>query len=184
MRYLVKFIQLEKKQIIFRLLIIIAIVAANIAVDQYSKAVAEKNLRGEPTVHVVGDFFILKYAENNGAFLSMFSSFPKKVRVISLILFPSIFLLLFIVYIITQKDMNNYILSAYSLIIGGGVSNLIDRIFNNEFVIDFMNVGIGPVRSGIFNVADLAIVAGVVMLLIYTIKHELNSKKNEEISEQ
>jgi signal peptidase II len=50
-----------------------------------------------------------------------------------------------------------------ALIVGGGVSNLIDRLRYGGYVVDFLNVGIGPVRTGIFNVADMAIMVGVVM---------------------
>lgn len=52
-----------------------------------------------------------------------------------------------------------------SHIIGGGIGNLIDRIFNSGAVIDFMNIGINDLRTGIFNIADVAITAGIVMLI-------------------
>jgi signal peptidase II len=54
---------------------------------------------------------------------------------------------------------------AYALLAGGGAGNLWDRLAGGA-VTDFLNLGIGPVRTGIFNVADLAIVAGVVVLLV------------------
>jgi signal peptidase II len=49
------------------------------------------------------------------------------------------------------------------LIVGGGVSNLIDRLRYGGYVVDFLNVGIGSLRTGIFNVADMAIMAGVII---------------------
>ena len=51
-----------------------------------------------------------------------------------------------------------------ALFVAGGASNLVDRIAYGV-VVDFMNVGIGPLRSGIFNVADMAIVLGVFILV-------------------
>ena len=51
------------------------------------------------------------------------------------------------------------------LFLAGGVSNLIDRVTLGR-VIDFLNVGIGPLRTGIFNIADMAIIAGVVILIV------------------
>jgi signal peptidase II len=52
-----------------------------------------------------------------------------------------------------------------ALFIAGGTSNLLDRI-TYGMVIDFMNVGIGPLRTGIFNVADMAIMLGAGMLAL------------------
>jgi hypothetical protein len=56
---------------------------------------------------------------------------------------------------------------AIVLLLAGGIGNLIDRMFHDGLVIDFLNVGIGPVRTGIFNVADMAIMAGFGLLLLY-----------------
>ena len=51
------------------------------------------------------------------------------------------------------------------MIVAGGVSNWIDRVMRGS-VPDFINLGIGPVRTGIFNVADVAITLGAVVLLL------------------
>jgi signal peptidase II len=52
-----------------------------------------------------------------------------------------------------------------ALVCSGGVSNLIDRLAHGT-VIDFLNVGLGPVRTGIFNVADMAVLAGIAVFLV------------------
>jgi signal peptidase II len=52
-----------------------------------------------------------------------------------------------------------------ALFVGGGASNLFDRLARGS-VVDFMNVGFGPVRTGIFNVADMAILLGAVLVVI------------------
>jgi signal peptidase II len=57
-------------------------------------------------------------------------------------------------------------LIACSLICGGGIGNLIDRVARSGYVVDFLNCGIGRLRTGIFNAADFAITLGVVMLVI------------------
>ena len=46
----------------------------------------------------------------------------------------------------------------------GGVSNVLDRAARG-FVVDFLNVGVGPVRTGIFNVADVAVMLGVALVV-------------------
>ena len=56
-------------------------------------------------------------------------------------------------------------LIAVALFASGGASNLIDRLVRGS-VIDFMNVGVGPVRTGIFNVADVAVMAGAALLAV------------------
>jgi signal peptidase II len=75
-------------------------------------------------------------------------------------------------------------LKAFSLalILAGGLGNIIDRIFNDRHVTDFMNVGIGnTLRTGIFNVADMCVTAGVIGLLIISFtekKHETQVSAN------
>jgi signal peptidase II len=55
---------------------------------------------------------------------------------------------------------------AIALVAGGGIGNLIDRLAYNGAVIDFLNVGIGGLRTAIFNVADVAVFLGAAMLII------------------
>jgi signal peptidase II len=55
---------------------------------------------------------------------------------------------------------------AMALIASGGVGNLWDRFARGGSVVDFLNLGVGPVRTGILNIADLAIVAGAVFLAL------------------
>ena len=57
------------------------------------------------------------------------------------------------------------------------MGNLIDRIMNQGAVIDFMNIGIGPIRTGVFNVADLAILAGIFIFAVFYAKKRHNQAK-------
>ncbi|MCB0052448.1 MAG: signal peptidase II, partial [Caldilinea sp.] len=61
-------------------------------------------------------------------------------------------------------------LIAIALLLGGGIGNLIDRLVNEGRVIDFMNVGIGSLRTGVFNVADMAIMAGVGLIMLSALR--------------
>ena len=79
----------------------------------------------------------------------------------------SLFLLAFFIYTIRSSKISRTGVIASGLIIGGGLSNLIDRLVNNGAVIDFLNLGIGSLRTGIFNVADMAIMLGAVLMLWY-----------------
>ncbi len=55
---------------------------------------------------------------------------------------------------------------ALSLICGGGIGNLVDRVRYDGYVTDFLNLGIGPLRTGIFNVADVALMAGIALFML------------------
>jgi len=144
----------------------VLVIAANVAIDRYTKALAQEHLRGQGVTQVVGDFFILRYAENGGAFLSMGSTIPEPFRFIILSAIPAVALLAFFIYLVTRPYISKAWLIGISCILGGGGSNIFDRLMNNGHVIDFMNFGIGPLRTGILNVADLSIVAGAIVLLL------------------
>ncbi|OYT21003.1 MAG: hypothetical protein CCU26_03460 [Nitrospira sp. UW-LDO-01] len=64
---------------------------------------------------------------------------------------------------------------AWSLVLSGGLGNLVDRIINDGRVIDFMNIGIGSLRTGIFNVADVYITVGVVVLVFQSLQRPRRS---------
>ena len=55
-------------------------------------------------------------------------------------------------------------------IIGGGLGNLIDRLSNNFRVVDFLNFGIGSLRTGILNIADMSVTIGVLFLAVYSLQ--------------
>ena len=68
-------------------------------------------------------------------------------------------------FLLFRRDIDRVAFAALGLILAGGVGNLIDRVRLDGIVIDFLNLGIGGVRTGIFNVADIAITAGFLLLL-------------------
>ncbi|MBN1531174.1 MAG: signal peptidase II [Spirochaetes bacterium] len=144
-----------------RILFMVLVVAVNIGCDQSTKFFAKKYLQGRGTVRVVDDFFILRYAENNGAFMSIFSPLPRGARIALLTVLPGLAMAWLSWRLLRRRDMAALPLFALCCILGGGISNIADRVTNNEFVVDFMNVGIGSLRSGILNFADLSIVLGV-----------------------
>jgi signal peptidase II len=76
-----------------------------------------------------------------------------------------IFLLALLVYLLRSNELTWFATVCLSLVCAGGLSNLIDRIAYDGRVVDFLNVGIGPLRTGIFNVADMAITFGALLML-------------------
>jgi len=150
-----------------KLTILILVLVACIACDQSTKYTAKIYLQGQGIYSYIGDTFRLGYSENTGAFLGLGSSLPEHVRTFIFSGLVAIFLLAFLVYIIKSPNVSKSGVIASGLIIGGGLSNLIDRLVNNGAVIDFLNLGIGSLRTGIFNVADMAIMLGAFLLIFY-----------------
>lgn len=58
------------------------------------------------------------------------------------------------------------------LVASGGLGNLLDRLFNQGAAIDFLNLGIGPLRTGIFNVADVLIIAGASTVMLFSLRDQ------------
>lgn len=138
---------------------------ALIVIDQVTKVWAQKSLQGQPSQHYLGDLFRLDYAENSGAFLSLGSKMPEEVRFWIFIVAVAIFLMFPIYYLFREKNAPTIQVWALIGIASGGIGNLIDRIFRpNHAVVDFLNVGIGDLRTGIFNIADMGILFGVIAL--------------------
>ena len=148
-----------------RLVFVSIIVSLTLALDQLSKQWAMKTLMGTPMRTYLWDVFRFQYAENNGAFLSLGSSLPESTRFWIFTVLVSGFLIGLAWVLISKDNLNRWDVAAYALVLGGGIGNLIDRWARGGNVVDFMNMGIGWLRTGIFNVADAIIMAGMFILL-------------------
>jgi signal peptidase II len=136
-----------------------------IALDQLSKYWAQQTLRNQPPVIFWNDFFRFDYAENPGAFLGMGDSLSDPLRfwVFTILVF---FLMVGLAVFMHLRHRPRLETWAYSLVFAGGIGNLIDRAFHaNGRVVDFMNMSLIVIRTGIFNIADMAIMLGLVLLL-------------------
>ena len=163
-----------------RVLIIFFILLACIVCDRITKNIARQNLSQNEVIHLLYDTVRLQYAENTGAFLSLGSDISDPVRYIVFTLLVGFFLACLLTYLLLSKQLTRLQIIAMSLVLSGGIGNLIDRIANEGRVFDFMNVGIGPLRTGIFNVADMSITFGVLWFLFLAIK---NRPKHEHPQE-
>jgi len=142
----------------------LGIVVFCVAVDQASKVYAVQNWKGQPPVSYLNDFFRVEYAENHGAFLSLLSNFPKAVQFWVLQVANGVVLLGLGTWLLRAKEMHWIPFLPLTMVVGGGIGNLIDRV-RFGYVIDYFNIGIGELRTGIFNVADMAITAGFFLML-------------------
>ena len=148
------------------MLLIGIILFSCVGCDQVTKVTAQKYLASSQPISYLGDIFRLQYIENNGAFLSIGAALPGGLRFWLLIVLTGIALAGMLVFILVKRSLRPSFVIAISFIIGGEVGNLIDRTFNNGAVIDFMNIGVGSLRTGVFNIADVAIMIGMGMLIV------------------
>lgn len=162
------------------IVISVFVVLANMISDRVFKMLAVLYLKGEHGFSYIHNMIVITYAENNGAFLSLGANWPVLIKYTILLIIP-IAACFYGLYYIFFKEKNIIKVILLATILGGGLSNLIDRLFNDFKVIDFLNFGIGNLRTGILNTADLSVTFGLVFLLLYDYKfnniQSLNSEK-------
>ena len=143
-----------------RNLLITIIVLLSIASDQISKIWVRNNFESYTETSIIGDVFTLIKVENSGAFLGMGSELSETFRILLLIVLPIIVLVSITVYTYIEKTLDKNSIIGFSLIIGGGIANIFDRIVYGS-VTDFLYLNFGGIfKTGIFNVADLSVQQG------------------------
>lgn len=148
-----------------RNIFIVLLIVFNIAIDQISKVWVRANFDYGETKSLIGEKFIMQYVENEGAFLGMGSDMHPTLKLILLLILPTIVLGYVIYYIIKNKQLDRMSLIAFCCIVGGGIANVFDRITRGE-VTDFFFINLGGVfKTGIFNVADVSVTTGMLILL-------------------
>lgn len=132
---------------------------------------ARQGLAESGAIRFCHDFFRLQYTENTGGFLSLGANIPEKARHLTFTVFVGVFLSGLLVFLVWSKEITTGRVITLALVLGGGFGNLIDRVCHAGRVIDFMNLGIGSLRTGVFNVADVAILVGAVGFFLLATKH-------------
>lgn len=148
-----------------RLLLILAVVLCCAGCDRVSKSYAEARLPRTQTLSFLAGTLRLQLSHNEGAFLSLGASLPKPWREAIFRGGVACALAGLLAYAVFFASASPWLVGGASLVFAGGASNLADRFLYGGYVVDFINVGIGPLRTGIFNVADMAITAGILLLL-------------------
>lgn len=155
-----------------RNLLITIIVLLSIASDQISKIWVRNNFESYTETSIIGDVFTLVKVENSGAFLGMGSELSETFRILLLIVLPIIVLVSITVYTYIEKTLDKNSIIGFSLIIGGGIANIFDRIVYGS-VTDFLYLNFGGIfKTGIFNVADLSVTTGMILILISSFKNK------------
>lgn len=159
-----------------RLLLGLLILGAGVGADQAAKRLAVERLRGAAPISWLADTVRLQYAENTGAFLGLGKTLSARQRFWAFTVATAALLVGLGVFLALHWDTHRLSFVALALVLAGGVGNLLDRLLHDGRVIDFLNLGIGPLRTGIFNVADVWITAGVVLLWVGSLRTRRGSQ--------
>lgn len=148
--------------------------AVLVIIDQIIKYFVSAYLQPVGSVSVIDNLFSLTYVENKGVAFGMFSD----MRWIFVAL-TSVLLAIIIFYMFKKRPKGKFFYICAALIIGGGLGNLIDRIFYG-YVIDYLSLSFFP---PVCNFADYCITAGTIMLVIYLLffSDVLDSSKKAKI---
>lgn len=136
---------------------------------------ASSALAGQPGQSFLADTVRLAYVENTGGFLSLGADLPPVLRTVVFTGATGLLLLGLGVFALRVQHAA-WPAFGLALFVGGGLSNWFDRVMRGS-VVDFMNVGIGPLRTGVFNVADMAIMFGAGVFII----SELHRHPHEKV---
>jgi signal peptidase II len=147
---------------IIRIILILLVITANIGCDQFSKKIVKRSVLPYETIRVLNDHLTVTRVENSGAFLSAGDSMSKTSKQIFLTLIPIIAMILGLVYLFL-KPVSGNMLIGLCFVIGGGLGNLFDRIMHGS-VTDFLFVMVGIFETGIFNLADVSIMTGMLFI--------------------
>lgn len=138
-----------------------------IILDQLSKYIVVMNLKGNPPLVIKEGFLNLFYLENRGAAFGILQG----RRIIFTIITIVVILILLKVLFQNYKNSSKTLKLCISLILGGTIGNFIDRI-RLHYVVDFVSVRIFEYDFAVFNLADVFIVIGTILLIILIIKHD------------
>ena len=149
-----------------RFIVVMLTLFSCVGCDQVSKSAARSMLRSGVTESLFSDSLRLQLTENPGSFLSLGASLPEQLRFTLFTGAVAVILVSLVGAALFARRLSTPRFVALALIAGGGISNLIYRMLNDGRVTDFLNVGIGALRTGIFNLADMVILAGALLLVV------------------
>ena len=158
-----------------RLALTLCVLIGCVGCDQLSKAAARAYLPGTGIHSYLGDTFRLQYAENPGAFLGFGASLSGSSRYSIFTLGLGALVTALLLWSVLSRRLEWPQRLCIAVIGASGAANIIDRIRYDGAVTDFLNLGVGDLRTGIFNLADVTLILGVLGLLL--VPHLLKSRK-------
>ena len=147
-----------------KVLIFLFILAAVVIIDRAGKYLATECLADGLRRSYLADLLRLEYMHNTGAILGLGSQLPEGIRR-WLMPVSTILILIWVSVMLVRDRKFGWVAAGFCLVWAGGFANLVDRIAYGQ-VVDFFNLGIGEIRTGTSNLADVAIMAGIPLILI------------------
>lgn len=145
-----------------------------IVIDQIVKILVINKMALQQSIIVINNFFNITYVRNTGAAWSILSG-----NVLLLIMISVLALVTIYYYLIKDKDLNKIDIVSYSMLIGGIIGNLIDRIVHG-YVIDYLDFRIFNYNFPIFNIADTLIVISIIIIGISLIVGEYREQNRNK----
>jgi signal peptidase II len=156
-------------------LLILCTLTMCIGCDQATKHFAKDAFATSSPITLFKGAVNIVYAENSGGMLSLGEGLSDGMKFWLLTVFTGFALVGLVVFLFFSQRLDATQIIALSLVAGGGFGNLIDRLFNDGRVIDFITVRFAGIHSGVFNLADVAITTGVVLMLLATHRQRLKA---------
>jgi signal peptidase II len=158
-------------QRIFKYGVLLFLLAAFVGCDQITKDMAKRELADAFPHVLLGGLMRLTYAENPGTFMGLGAQLDEVLRIAIYCISGIVILAGFVVLFAFTERLRRVTSCGLLVVLAGASGNLIDRFANGGRVIDFMVVGVGQVHTGVFNLADVFIAAGLVVLVFGFRKH-------------
>jgi signal peptidase II len=145
-------------------IVLLFVALATVGCDRVTKHIATTALAHSPARSYWSGTLWIGYTENTGGFLSLGAALPEAARS-AVFTWGTGLVLLALAAVLIRGRVHGWAAIGLTLFVAGGLSNWIDRAMNGH-VVDFLNVGLGSLRTGVFNVADMAILAGAVLVAV------------------
>jgi signal peptidase II len=163
-----------------RIILLLIILALNVAADQETKSMMRAHIGFYDSYQFFNGHVTLLRVENTGAFLSLGDNLVQPFRFILLTLVPILALVGGSIYVLAKNTLSNTMAVGIIFCIGGGMGNLYDRITKGS-VTDFIHLKFGVLQTGIFNSADVSIMIGFGLILLDAFLKSKNTKLEESV---
>lgn len=173
----------QKTSTKIRFVVAAVLLVSCIGCDQATKSLATRTLKHSPPQSYFGDTVRLGFAENPGGFLSLGGSLPDRSRFWLFIGLNSCMMTMLVAFLCLKRQMPYALFISLLLILAGGIGNLIDRLTNNGLVTDFIVMGVGPLRTGVFNVADIAVMLGATAIICLSFRTPVDATVSNTLTQ-
>ncbi|HTH57917.1 MAG TPA: signal peptidase II [Cyclobacteriaceae bacterium] len=158
-----------KTKLAVRNFFLLGVLLANVGCDRISKGIVRQIMEHHAPIVLLKQHLTITKVENAGAFLSTGSALPEPLKAIALKVLPVMALCFAMAYVLKAKNLSIVTATGICFFIGGGIGNIYDRIVYGS-VTDFAHIDFVLFRTGIFNMADVSIVMGVILIALDVLK--------------